>query len=47
MPDSCHCSGCKVCDRKNDRCRRSIAYEEDKFCVECHKQARGTIKEGK
>ncbi len=39
MSDRCHCTGCKVCDRKNDRCRRSIVHTEDHLCEECHRQA--------
>jgi hypothetical protein len=38
MSDRCHCRGCKVWDRRNDHCRRSIVYAEDNLCVECHKQ---------
>ena len=37
--DSCHCTGCSKCQREDNHCRRSVVFDVDHLCEECHEQA--------
>jgi hypothetical protein len=43
----CQCTGCHKCDRQSGNyCRRSVVYDVDHLCEECHTHAHASRLDG-